>query len=57
MGNQETPRTPYLVQLLESALNQNDPKSWRAKQILHTIYQIKIHDPAPAPGGVFGRLH
>lgn len=57
MTLKKTPRTSNLVHLLETALNHTDPKSERAKHILHAIYRIKIHDPAPKTGRIQRCLH
>lgn len=56
MASYKDPRTPNLVQLLEEALN-HGPTAERARQILHTAYQIKIHDPAPKTGRILRSLH
>jgi hypothetical protein len=56
MASCKNPRTSNLVLLLEKALN-HGPEAERAKHILHTIYRIKIHDPAPKTGRIFSSLH
>jgi len=57
MASRKDPRTSKLVILLEKALNHGTPEAERAKHILHTIYRIKIHDPAPTTGRIFHSLH
>jgi hypothetical protein len=57
MASRINPRTSNLVHLLQTALNHGDPQAERARQILHTIYRIKIHDPAPTTGRIFSSLH
>ena len=56
MASCKNPRTSNLVLLLEKALN-HGPEAERAKHILHTIYRIKIHDPAPKTGRILHSVH
>jgi hypothetical protein len=57
MASRKDPRTSKLVILLEKALNHGTPEAERAKHILHTIYRIKIHDPAPTTGRILHSVH